>query len=192
MKKGFTLVEMLISVSIFSIVMLASVGAVFSIVAANQQAHSIKSVMTNLDFALQSMTRDIRLGSRYACGVSVPLNSMQDCPTGDVVFRFKANRDMNGDGNYVVSDNYDQVEYSLVNGQIQKKIYDTTTTYFPITAPEVHITSLKFYASGSGSGDGKQPKVVMVIQGYSGVNGSGSTQSNFNIQTTVTQRAIDS
>ena len=65
---GFTLIELLVSVSIFSIVMLVSTGAVFSIVEANKKAHTLKSVMTNLNFTLESMVRDVRVGSQFSCG----------------------------------------------------------------------------------------------------------------------------
>ncbi|HVU06674.1 MAG TPA: prepilin-type N-terminal cleavage/methylation domain-containing protein [Candidatus Paceibacterota bacterium] len=187
--QGFTLIEVLVSVSIFAMVMLIATGSVFSIVAANKKTHAIKSVMTNLNFALESMMRDMRLGSRYACGASVPLSSPSDCASGDVVFRFKANRDVSGDAVYDPSGINDQIEYRLQDGRIMKKIYDNTTSDYAITATEVHVTSLMFYVTGSGTGDGKQPKVVVTVQGYSG---SGATQSNFNIQTMVTQRAIDS
>ena len=189
MKKGFTLIEVMVSVSIFTMVMLVATGSVFSIVSANQKTHAIKSVMTNLNFALESMMRDIRLGYRYACGSGVPLSSSADCSVGGDVFRFKANRDINGDGNFNSADINDQIEYSLSNGQIMKKVYDNTTTSFALTAPEVHVTSLMFYVTGSGSSDGKQPKVVITVNGYSG---TGNLQSDFNIQTTVSERAIDS
>ncbi len=190
MKKGFTLIEVMVSVSIFTMVMLIATGAVFSIVQANEKSHALKSVMTNLDFALESMMRDIRLGSRYACGTSVPLSATHDCATGDVIFRFKANHDVGGNGVFDPNDINDQIEYSLSSGgRIMRKVYDSTTSNLAITATEVHVTSLMFYVTGSGVGDGKQPKVVITIQGYAG---SGSLQSTFNIQTTASQRAIDS
>ncbi|MDE1874963.1 MAG: type II secretion system protein [Patescibacteria group bacterium] len=189
MKKAFTLVELLVSVSIFAIVMLAATSAVFSIVAANNKTHAIKSVMTNLDFALESMARVMRVGYEYACGASVPLGSTGDCSSGGTVFRFKANEDVDGDNDYNPSDLNDIIEYSLSGGQIMKKVYGDNTTSLPITAPEIHVTNLTFYLSGSAAGDLKQPKVTIVIQGYAG---TGDTQSDFNIETTVTQRAIDS
>ena len=178
---GFTLIEVMVSVSIFSMVMLVATGAVFSIVQANKRTHSIKSVMTNLNFALESMTRDIRLGFRYSC------DGAGDCSPGSV-FQFKANRDVDG-GGYNPTDNNDQVEYSLVSNRIQKRIVGMTP-YF-ITSPEISVSSLRFYVIGTASspGDYRQPKVVMVIQGMAG---AGTSQSNFNIQTTLTQRPIDS
>ena len=177
---GFTLIEVLVSVSIFSIVMLVSTGAVFSIVEANKKAHTLKSVMTNLNFALESMARDIRVSSQFSC------NGGGDCPSGGTTFSYKANRDVDGDNSA-----NDVVEYSLVGEGIQKEIsggaYPNTSI---ITANEIHIILLKFYVIGTqpSPADTKQPKVVITIKGYAG---AGNTKSDFNIQTTISQRSID-
>ncbi len=180
--RGFTLIEVLVSVSIFSIVMLVSTGAVFSIVEANKKTHSLKSVMTNLNFALESIARDTRVGSKYSC------NGGGDCTVNPgSTFSYKANRDLDGNG---LVDDY--VEYSLVGESIQKRIYGgTTPTTAIITAAEVHIQSLKFYVIGTGAApaDLKQPKLLLSIQGYAGVS---NTRSDFSIQTTISQRSIDS
>lgn len=167
--------------------MLVATGSVFSIVEANKKTHALKSVMTNLNFALESMMREIRVGLRYACGAG------GDCPTTPgSIFTFKANRDVDGDSFYSISDNNDRIEYSLVSvggiNRIQKRIFSSGATYH-VTAPEINIDSMKFYVIGSGTTDQKQPKVVIIIQGYAG---SGKTKSSFNIETTISQRAIDS
>jgi prepilin-type N-terminal cleavage/methylation domain-containing protein len=179
---GFTLIEVLVSVSIFAIVMLVATGAVFSIVEANKKTHTLKSVMTNLNFALESMARDIRVGSQFSC------NGGGDCYNSPgQIFAYKANRDIDGDG---VSNDF--IEYRLADEGIQKRVYGGSNGYTStITANEIHIESLKFYVIGSQPtpGDTKQPKVVITIKGYSG---AGNTRSDFNIQTTVSQRAIDS
>lgn len=173
---GFTLIELMVSVSIFTIVMLISASAVFSIVDANKKTHSLKSVMTNLNFALESMMRDIRVGTAYSC------DGFGDCPTNQgSTFAFTSNKDLDGNGS-----NDDRVEFTLNSGRIQKRDYKGS---FPITAEEIVITNFDFYVIGSAAGDGFQPKVVITIEGYSGV---GRTRSDFNIQTTVSQRALDS
>lgn len=180
---GFTLIEVLVSVSIFAIVMLVATGAVFSVVEANKKSHSLKSVMTNLNFALESMMRDIRVGSRYAC------DGAGDCAINPGSrFMYKANRDVDGDSFYDAQDSNDQIEYTLSGGRIEKRIYGTSPATFLITAEEITITDLKFYVIGTGNSDNKQPKVVITMSGYSG---EGSTKSEFNIQTTVSQRALD-
>lgn len=184
---AFTLIEVLVSVSIFATVMLIATGAVFSIVDANKKTHALKSVMTNLNFALESMTRDIRVGSRYSC------NNVGDCPAGGTVFLFKANRDVDGDGSYIAADSNDEIEYSLVTvsgvKRIQKRVLGTIPSTLYITAKEINITGMQFYVVGTGTTDNKQPKIVLTIQGTAG---SGRTLSSFNIETTVSQRAIDS
>jgi prepilin-type N-terminal cleavage/methylation domain-containing protein len=183
-ERAFTLIEVLVSVSIFAMVMLVATGSVFSIVEANKKTHTLKSVMTNLNFALESMAREIRVGNTYSC------DGIGDCINGGTTFQFKANRDINGDGAY---DSTDQVIYAVGSGRITKRILgsgpNSNASPIPITAAEISIQAMKFYVVGSAAADNKQPKVVITIQGYSG---TGTTRSDFNIETTLSQRAIDS
>lgn len=176
--RAFTLIEVMVAVSIFATVMLVATGAIFSIVEANKKAHSIKSVMTNLNFALESMSRDIRVGSNYQCSVG-------NCAsTGGEVFTYQANRDVNGSGAY---DSSDQVRYSKSGTRLMRQILggSPAASALPITAEEISITNLRFYQDTSVGG---QPRVMIVIQGYSGTS---TTRSDFNIQTTVSQRVSD-
>jgi len=64
---GFTLIEMIVSLGLFSIVITISVGALLVLIATNEQLQAEQSVMTNLSFALDSMTREIRTGTNYYC-----------------------------------------------------------------------------------------------------------------------------
>jgi len=179
-KKGFTLIEMLVSVSIFTLVMLIAVSAVFTIVASNKKAESLKSVMDNLDFALESMTRNIRTGSTYTCltvGGGGSISTVGNCPGGDPGFQFLSNQ------------NGVTIDYYLYNGQVME---DETGWPAPvsITAPEINISILNFYLVGSNQGAGGvglQPHVLMTVIGTAGVSG---TQTQFRIQTTLSQRQI--
>lgn len=178
-RRGFTLVEVLVSLSVFSLVMLIATGSIFTIVDANKKSHALKSVMTNLNFALESMAREIRVGTGFVCPATGG-----DCPTnGDSSFLFISNRNLD-----FVPGN-DPVQYSFSNGRILKQRFGSDSSPVPITAEEIVITHMLFYVIGSGSSDLKQPRVVMVISGYVG---SGNTKSTFNIQTAISQRSIDS
>jgi type II secretory pathway pseudopilin PulG len=93
---------MIVALAVFSVVVTISVGALLSLIATNGQLQSERTVMTNLSFALDSMTREIRTGTGYYCedannynqsgnksvfrdGIdldTVISNSRQDCPDG--------------------------------------------------------------------------------------------------------------
>ena len=155
-QKGFTLIEMMVSVSIFAIVVMISMGAIFTVVDSNKKAQSLKSVMNNLNFALETMTRTIKTGQMQAFTSGGNTISTQ-------VF------DSNGTVTYSYLKDSSNIGYiELSRGGVASRI----------TAPEVNITNLKFY--------GAKPMVVMVVQGTVKLNERIS--SDFNIQTTVTQR----
>jgi hypothetical protein len=158
--------------------MLVATGSVFTIVAANKKTHSLKSVMTNLNFALENMAREMRVGTGYNCG-----SSGGDCQSGDVLFRFTSNRDLDSSGTN------DALEYSYSSGRLYQRRYATGYSNVAITAAEINITSMKFYLIGSSTSDGKQPRVLITIVGTVGTS---DTKSTFRIQTTVSQRSIDS
>jgi prepilin-type N-terminal cleavage/methylation domain-containing protein len=67
-KKGFTLIEMMVSLAIFSVVAVVALGALVRIMVANQKAQSLHDAMTNISFALESMSRDLRMGINYVPG----------------------------------------------------------------------------------------------------------------------------
>ena len=62
---GFTLIEMIVSLALFSVVVTISVGSLLILIASNRQLQDEQAVLANLSFALDSMTREIRTGSAY-------------------------------------------------------------------------------------------------------------------------------
>lgn len=67
--RGFSLIEMMVAISIFSIVVMISMTAILSVVDSNKKAQSLKSVMNNLNFALETMTRSIKIGDSLRVGM---------------------------------------------------------------------------------------------------------------------------
>ena len=175
--QGFTLVELMVSVSIFSFVMLISMGAIMTILDANRKSQTLRSVMDNLNFALEGMTRTIRFGDTYHCGGG-DITETHDCITGDTSMSVKAS-----DGK--------RVTYALSGASIAKS-EDGGTTYYPVTSPDVIIQNVKFYVTGSDQyslSDLSQPKVIVVVRGYAGTKES--TKSSFILETTMSQRKLD-
>lgn len=64
-QKGFTLVEMIVSMAIFIVVALIAVGALLKVMDANRKSLNLKTAINNLNFALESMSREMRVGGEY-------------------------------------------------------------------------------------------------------------------------------
>lgn len=64
---GFTLIEMIVSLGLFSVVITIALGALLMLINSSSQLQNKQSVLTNLSFALDSMTREIRTGTNYFC-----------------------------------------------------------------------------------------------------------------------------
>lgn len=180
---GFSLVEMLVAVALFSVVMLISVSTLLALVDANRKAQALQSVMNNLNTAIDGMVRAMRMGSKYHCG-SVGLYSEPRNCTGETLIAFEPFGGNESSG----SDQW--VYWYDANTKRMYKSVDGGTTALPLTAPEVRIDDAKFYVVGAASGDLEQPKVVLTIHGTAGIEKI-KTQTTFNIQATAVQRIID-
>ncbi len=210
--KGFTLIELMVSVAIFTMVMVVALGALLSIAAAERKAETIKSVISNLDFALDSMSRSIRTGINYDCNPSLPVSGAptNDCAAspGATSIGFQAvEASLPG----CIIGSPCMVVYCLGNAgscnstgtSILRSI--NNGTFLPITSSDVIISNFTLYVKGSSRADQVQPKVTITISGFISLNGDAATQSAcigqggsgtaqcsaFNIQTSVTQRLYD-
>lgn len=181
-RRAFTLIEMMVAVSLFAIVMLVGVGSLLSLVQTNRRAQAINSVMNNLNAAVESMTRTMRVGTTYHCGTSGTIDSAQSCATGDTYIAFES-----ASGNKSLAT--DQVVYRLNGHQIERSLSSgSSNSWVALTAPEVSIDTFTFYVVGAPTGDGIQPRVLMRLKGSAQVPG-GTT--NFTVQSGVVQRLLD-
>lgn len=173
--RGFTLVELLIAVSLFIMVVTISLGAMLSIFDANKKARSTKTVVDNLNLSIENMARTVRFGSNYYCGSSSNIYATNNCSAGgsslSVTFEGK------------------RIIYSWdSNNKSITRSYDGGTAE-SITSVDTTIDKLTFYVYGSTAGDNIQPYVSAVIYGYVGTKPT--SQANFSIQTLMSQRTLD-
>lgn len=173
-QKGFTLVEMLIAITLFIIVAFISIGAILTIFSANKKSQTSKTVVDNLNYTIESMVRNIRFGKTYHCGTGSPYNTPVNCSSGDTFFAVQS-----GANTYIYRQNGNKIEYSANGG----------STYTDLTPPDVVISYMRFYVFGASTSDQLQPYVVVVIRGY--VGNRPTTQTVFSLETLISQRELD-
>lgn len=200
-QSGFTLVELLVSVFIFSMVMLIAVGSLLSMVDANRKAQTIKAAVNNLSFGLDGMSRAIRVGTNFHCGSAsesgsaATLSTRGDCTnavTGGTLISFEP-----FSGNPASTG--DQWVYCRGTGTACSesgtsilRSQNGGASYLSLTSNEVIVQDLRFYVVGSASyasGNRIQPKIVMVMHGYAGSNEK--TRTELRLETTMSPRLLD-
>jgi prepilin-type N-terminal cleavage/methylation domain-containing protein len=211
---GFSLIEMIVSLGLFSVVITISVGALLMLIATNEQLQSEQTVMTNLSFALDSMTREIRTGTNYYCdsntSASNPVsgnifrhgnsldgtlvNSTNDCPNGLTAAGHKVQglAFIEG-GDSVTGSSYYRILYfyDKTDGKIKRRIGNA----FPqsIVSSGIYITNAEFFVTGSKSldSDSSQQDQATVTIFIEARESDDPTGKPYRIQTTIVQRALD-
>lgn len=169
---GFTIVEMIVSIGIFTVVAVAAVAALTSVIDANRRTRVLTETNNNLNFVLQSMVREIRNGFNYGCDADDPTNT-NPCTGGASEFGFvDSSRDEVG---FQLNTTDQSIERSVNGGSFQD-----------ITPDQVDITHLRFRVVGSNQ-DNEQSRVEITIEAHAG---TGDATSTLNLQTTATQRLL--
>jgi prepilin-type N-terminal cleavage/methylation domain-containing protein len=177
--KGFTLVELIVSVGLFAIVMTLAAGAYLVMISANQRTQAVATGINNLSFALESMVRSIRTGTGYVCA-----GALCQITSGNT-FTFT-----NSSGQSVAYG----VEGTSPNLYITRTVGGTATAL--TDASLVNITRLTFQVTGapsytsSGGTDTTQPYVTIVVSGTVSAGPKNDPQT-FTIQTGAAMRGTD-
>jgi len=176
-KEGFTLIEIIVSLALFSVVMTISVGALFMIINANREAKAIKLVVNNLNISMEAITRELRVGYNFCSSEyagSYPNNGSCDNLSGSQEIYYTNDKGQVGSA------------FALVGGSIQRRV-GSGGDVLQLTGNDVNVQDLSFYILGTNSGDSIQPAVLVTIRGTIQV---GSQDEDFQLQSTVTQRRL--
>ena len=189
--RAFTLVELMVSLTVFSIVMLISTSTLLIMIDANAKAQALYSASTNLSFALDSITREIRMGYGYHCSEAVGdayqgvATDASDCSSGGRYIAFSREWDN------------ERIAYRLYEdnngvGRIEMKA-DSTGGWLPITSDDIDVDTFEIIVANTDTyndnEDVQQPFVDIMIQGKT-TNGLDQA-TEFNIQSHIVQRRLD-
>jgi type II secretory pathway pseudopilin PulG len=195
-KKGYTIIETMIAISLFIIIVMAGMGALLNANLLHQKSRDQRSILDNLSFIMEDISRNVRTGYNYRCyfnltGTMDPsaISTPRSCATGGWGIAFES-----ADGNPAV--NGDQWAYSIgsLNGETGIfKTVDGAVSFIQLTPNEIDIDTAKSYFIVTGAehvsaGDRKQPFVVIKLVG---TITSKNITTPFTLQTSMSQRLID-
>lgn len=178
--KGFTLVEMMVTVLIFSIIIGVVIGVFVSAIRMQRYNLAYQQLLDQTSYAMEYMSRAIRMAVKDdgTCGFS--------------------------GYNYITSNGNTKIEFQNYEGDCQEFYLDTSvdpnqlamskgSDYLdiPLTSDDFNVTSLSFKvtgAPGSEHGDNLQPRVTIFMK----IQGKGlKLQPKMTMQTTISQRNLD-
>ncbi len=183
---GYTIIETMIAVSLFIVIVVVGVGALLNANLLHQKSQSMRSIMDNLSFVMEDMSRNLRMGVTYHCidgtadGSSSGTNA-HSCANGEGI----AFRPASGGSRWVY------YEGITANGYGIFKSVDGTTVQ--LTPDEVVIDTgasgfLVLGAEPPLLGDNQQPFVTIKLVGTITFK---NVVTPFSLRTSVSQRVID-
>ncbi len=189
------MVEMIISLAIFTVVAVVAVGALLKVMDANRKSISLKTTINNLNFALESMSREMRVGRDYDLDNDNGVidenyfnNKSKKITSGKWTMAFKSSNisvDTNGKKcNLIYAYRYDETGQKILKAQEaycgagihQDDFQDLTSSDIKITASIVEVSNES----------NQQPYAFFWLQGESGVKAK--EKVDFSVQTRVSQR----
>jgi prepilin-type N-terminal cleavage/methylation domain-containing protein len=168
---GFTLIELMVSISIFAIIMFISLGAILSVMDGNKKNQTLQIAIGNLNYALENMTRLMKTGYNFSVSGS--------CNSYNHSISFTTTDDVN------VTYVFAEQDTSDVGGLY----YSSNSSEGFVTAEEIDINNLCFDLVGELQGDGLQPAVLITLKGIT-YGGKENVQTEFNLSTSITQRSV--
>lgn len=213
--RGFTLMELVVAVGLFSAIAVIAVGALFQAQSINAKMQQTHIMLDGMNLSMEAITRDIRYGRQFHCynlsdllyDIDIEITNYhlrENCPRNPGPLNTSGGNALVLGQNGANKDTKDRIVYYLYNGHIMKwegdDVYGTST---PVTSNDVEIQMLKFFVNGAESLDqfqnlsgaveatAEQPTVTVIIVGVTKPVKASVQPVYFKIQTTATAREID-
>ena len=198
-ESGYTIIEAMIAISLFTIIVISGMGALMSANAIHQKSQGMRSIMDNLSFITEDISRNLRTGSKYHCletGDTIDplraneLSTPKSCSGGGWAIAFEPPRGTSSLGDqwvYYISD--DGKIFKAAGGPYEGE------NFVQLTPDEVVIDSKAsgFTVMGAESplvgADRRQPFAIIRLVGT--ITYREDIVTPFSIQTAVSQRQVD-
>lgn len=199
--KGYTIIEMMIAISIFLIVVSVGMNGLLQSNLVLNKSRDVRNIMDNLSFIMEDMSRSIRTGYNYRCydagliwGPSFAqdpsLETPRSCVSGHAIAFEEATTGSTGD--YTDQWVYKFASDPTTGGFTVFKSIDGGLNFYPLNDPKIILNNTSgisvLAAEPQSAGNNGQPFVIIRLSGeidYKGI------KTPFNLQTSVSQTLID-
>jgi len=182
--KGYTIIEILVAVGIFTMIIAAPTGFLVGSIEAQRKALSSQELVNNVSYTLEYMSRALRMAKKDLTGDCIERGLNYENPADDISkIRF-----LNYKG-------YCQ-EFSLSDAQLkERKSIDgdkeNLGEFFPLTSNDLEVELVRFQLSGAGQDDEFQPRITLFLKVKGARGQKPELQPEIKIQTTISQRNLD-
>ncbi|MBU2545233.1 prepilin-type N-terminal cleavage/methylation domain-containing protein [Patescibacteria group bacterium] len=166
--KGYTLVEMLVVVLVFSVVVGSATSVFVSVIKIQKYNLSHQQLLSQTSYAAEFMSRSIRMARKDSIGCIDGSNYQET--VSSIKFATYHNECW---------------EFYLDNGMLKM---DKDGTVYDLTSDDFTVNSFVISVTGDGA-DLEQPKVTISLEVVGNI--SISSKPKINIQTTISQRNLD-
>ena len=195
--QGFTLIELMVASTLFTVVMMMGVGSLVVSSNSAKSSQKMRIAVDNVNFAVESMTRELRTGSFYLCTndeAHLLTETESTDLTGCSVMAFTPQK-LEGE-KQIVDGKILRVAYKMSNRgdntfSLQRCETSTSTSSpcYDIVSNDVNIERLNFHLLFNDSYNIKvQPRVEILIKGTVKTKDG---HAPFALQTMVSQRATE-
>lgn len=175
MKKGFTLLEMIVVIGIFSVLSGAIFGIFISGIHSQRKVLTQDQLLEQANYILEYISRALRMARK------------DDLEGKSCLIGQKVNYEITHNGQGIKFQNYNKQcqEFYLENGQIKEEREGVGV--LPLTSSSVQVNFLKFNISGETQTDNLQPKVTIFLE----ISDKEQNSPKIRLQTTISQRNLD-
>lgn len=177
---GFTLAEMLIVVSIFSVISVEAFGVFSSGLNAQRTSLAQQQLLGQTSFLMEYMSRALRMAKKDINGTCITAKS-----------NYETNPPQNNSVRFI---DYNDVctEFFLENGTLKKKIKNTSGIWetWNLTSSNIEVENFNVKLAGEKQTDNIQPRVTISLKLKSKATNL-KVQPTIEIQTTISQRNLD-
>lgn len=173
--RGFTIIEMLVAMAVFSLVIGTTIGIFVWAVKAQRRALAHQQLLDSTSYIMEYMSRAIRMARK-------------DDLDGDCLIGTKVNYEITHGGQGLKFKNYDNEcqEFYLLDGRLRENIDGIDD--LPLTASNFTVNSFKIDPSDSwDQDDTDQPRVTIYLE----IQPKGTDEPKIKLQTTISQRNLD-